>query len=204
MHIMKVADFIRNKNKEGESQSAIARRCNISQSLVNKMIHQDFEPTLDTIKKIALAYRMSLSCFIDDIDEFNAKPIANIIARIKAEINKQGLDLDTLTEKAGLNRQRVDKLLSDEPKPFDIPTMSGLCRALGLPVEPSNPTPMQKGLTIKGESPPPLDRDLFTKALQGTARLTEGMELNEDAKIDMAGKLYDELYKVKYQKQDGE
>lgn len=35
-------------------------------------------------------------------------------------------------------------------------------------------------------------------------RLTEGMELTEDSKIDMAGKLYDELYKVKYQKKDGE
>jgi len=152
----------------------------------------------------------------------------NIISKIIEEMKKQGLSETRLAEKAGLNQKRVNNLLAGRTKRLDVPIVIMLCNALGMPAEfitntrvfemsggavvggsmniqtSQAPHYAAQGLTIKGDPPPPLDRDLFTKALQGTTRLTEGMELSDDAKIDMAGKLYDELYKVKYQKKDGE
>ena len=61
---MKVIDFIREKVKECGSQSAVARKCGISQALVNKMMHDYYEVQIGTIYKIAAAYGIRPTDFL--------------------------------------------------------------------------------------------------------------------------------------------
>lgn len=63
---MKVIDFIREKVKECGSQSAIARKCGISQALVNKMMYDYYDVQIGTIYKIAAAYGINPASFLQD------------------------------------------------------------------------------------------------------------------------------------------
>ena len=61
---MKVIDYIRQKVKECGSQSAVARKCGISQALVNKMMYDYYDVQVGTIYKIAAAYGINPAVFI--------------------------------------------------------------------------------------------------------------------------------------------
>ena len=63
---MNVIDFIRNKVSECGSQSAVARKCGISQALVNKMMHDHYDVQINTIMKIASAYGIAFASFFKD------------------------------------------------------------------------------------------------------------------------------------------
>jgi transcriptional regulator with XRE-family HTH domain len=65
---MNIIDFIREKVTEGASQSEVARKCGISQALVNKMMHDRYNVQLDTIRKIAKAYNLSAAYFTSDVN----------------------------------------------------------------------------------------------------------------------------------------
>ena len=132
---MKAKDYIKELVSTGIAQTEIARKIGVTPGAITNYLYGKTEPTLETIKKIALAYDRPLSYFIEDVDAFNTEPAKNIVSRIKTEINRQGVDLAALVKKTELNQQRVNDLLYGTQKTIDVATMSGMCRALGIPTE---------------------------------------------------------------------
>ena len=69
---MDVCEFIRKKVAETGSQTAIARKTGISQGTIAKICAGDTTPGMETISKIATAYGLPMSYFIDSQNKFKA------------------------------------------------------------------------------------------------------------------------------------
>jgi transcriptional regulator with XRE-family HTH domain len=63
---MDAKEFIKSKVLSGISQTDIARKCGISNGTITKILYSETKLTLDTIKKIAIAYGLPLSYFLED------------------------------------------------------------------------------------------------------------------------------------------
>ena len=66
---MKLRIFVQKMLTEGMSQSEIARRAHVSQATINKILHTDTKPTVETLKKFSSAFNLPLSEFIVSEDE---------------------------------------------------------------------------------------------------------------------------------------
>jgi transcriptional regulator with XRE-family HTH domain len=75
---MRIISFLENKIAEAGSQTAVSRKTGVSQGTLSKIILGDTKPTLETIQKIATAYNLPVSTFIDD----------NLKDQVSAETNK--------------------------------------------------------------------------------------------------------------------
>ncbi len=64
--MQKVRDYIKQRLNSGESQSAIARKIGISQPTVAKIASGDVKASDGTAMKIARAYGLPLSYFLED------------------------------------------------------------------------------------------------------------------------------------------
>lgn len=72
---MNLREFLKQLVSEGQSQSAIARRANVSQSTINNLIHGAENPSMSTIKKIAEAYQKPASLFVAEASPpYETKP----------------------------------------------------------------------------------------------------------------------------------
>jgi transcriptional regulator with XRE-family HTH domain len=80
--MQKVRDYIKQRLNSGESQSAIARKIGISQPTVAKIASGDVKASDGTAMKIARAYGLPLSYFLEDAD--NLPPAARTIDRSMA------------------------------------------------------------------------------------------------------------------------
>jgi transcriptional regulator with XRE-family HTH domain len=73
---MDARDFIKQKVKECGSQSLVARKIGVSQPTINRFCVNASEPDVQTIRKIATAYGLPLSYFINDKQTTNLINIA--------------------------------------------------------------------------------------------------------------------------------
>lgn len=60
---MKIAEFIKQKVAEAGTQTAVSRLTGVSQGTITKILSGDTTPELETIKKIATAYRVPITNF---------------------------------------------------------------------------------------------------------------------------------------------
>ena len=64
--------YIKKLVSEGISQTEIARKCKLSNGTITKILYSESKLTLDTIKKIAAAYNVPLSYFIEESGTANS------------------------------------------------------------------------------------------------------------------------------------
>lgn len=80
----KIRGFLRRKIEDEGGQSAVARKVGISQSAINKIIHQGSQTAeLATLTKIAKAYNLDITTFITEPSSTHISPEAT--ARTKSE-----------------------------------------------------------------------------------------------------------------------
>ena len=66
---MNIKQFLNKKLLDGETQTSIARLCGISQSTVNNLLQGQENPRMSTLRRIATAYNVPLSQFIEGIGD---------------------------------------------------------------------------------------------------------------------------------------
>lgn len=96
----------------GYGRSEFARMAGISRSTLIRIEDETFEPTMDTLEKIADVYSVSVSQFLTDMDDGDRPFTEYSSPATKADVAKLEAKLDAITR---LLEEKMDEVLRRLP-----------------------------------------------------------------------------------------
>jgi len=89
---MDVKGFLIKKLKEENlTQTALAKKLNLSQPCINKILHNNSSVSLDTLQKIAIAYRLPVSFFLGGKEHVEESEITYKIKHLLGNVREHDL-----------------------------------------------------------------------------------------------------------------